>query len=113
MKSTSAVRKLIMFLFQENPERNNGIEKKGEFAGASCDGVLLCLYLALLGIFVFPSPCINLYGNDFDNIVSSKIYSLDCSTNCDKKIRVLKTKEEGSLMYVEVQPLIKTKTLHV
>ena len=31
MRSTLAARKLMMFLFQENPERNNGIEKKDEF----------------------------------------------------------------------------------
>ena len=31
IKSTLAVKKLMVFLFQENPERYNGIEKKGEF----------------------------------------------------------------------------------
>ena len=99
----------MMFLFQEDPERNNGIEKKDKtrFFGASCDGVSLCLYLALLAIFASPSPCIKLYGYDFDNIVSTKIYSLDHSTNCDNRIRVSKTKEEGSLIYAEVQPEIK------
>ena len=31
MKSTLAVKKLMMVLFQENPERNIGTEKKGKF----------------------------------------------------------------------------------
>ena len=31
MKRILAARKLMMFLFQKNPERNNGIEKKDEF----------------------------------------------------------------------------------
>ena len=43
------------------------------------------------------------------NIVSTKIYSLDHSTNCDNKIRVSRTIEEGSLIYAEVQPEIKLK----
>ena len=45
----------------------------------------------------------------FDNIVSTKIYSLDHSTNSDKKVRVSKTIEEGSLIYAEVQPEIKLR----
>ena len=59
--------------------------------------------------FGSPSPCIKLYGYDFDNIVSTNIYSLDHSTKCDNKVRVSKTKEEGSLIYAEVQPEIKLK----
>ena len=31
MRSTLSARKLMMFLFQENPDRNNGMEKKDEF----------------------------------------------------------------------------------
>ena len=64
-------------LFQESSERNNGIEKKGEFVWTSCDGVSLCLYLALLAILASPSPCIKVYGYDFDRIVSTLIYSLE------------------------------------
>ena len=60
-------------------------------------------------IFSSPSPCIKLYGYDFDNIVSTKTYSLDNSTNCDNKIRESKTKEEGSLIYAEVRLGIKLK----
>ena len=67
------------------------------------------LYLALLAIFASTSTCIKLYGYDFDKIVSTKIYSLDHSSNCDNKIRVSKTKEEGSFIYAEVQPGIKLK----
>ena len=78
-------------------------------SGAPCDGVSLCLYLAMIAIFAFHSLCIKLYGYDFDNIVSTKIYSLDHSTNCDNKIRVSKTIEEGSLIYAEVQPEIKLR----
>ena len=66
-------------------------------------------FLALLAIFAFPSPCINLYSYHFDNIISTKIYSLDHSTNCDNKFRESKTKEEGSLIYAEVQPDKKLK----
>ena len=63
----------------------------------------------MLAIFASPSLCIELYGCDFDNIVSTKIYSLDHSTNCDNKIRVSITIEEGSLIYAEVQPEIKLR----
>ena len=109
MKSTLAARKLMMFLFQENPEKVLESKRKKSLSGASCDGVSLCLYLALLAIFGSPSPCIKLYDCDFDNTLSTKIYSLDHSTNCDNKIRVSKTKEEGSLINAEVQPKIKLK----
>ena len=34
---------------------------------------------------------------------------MDYSTNCDNKIRVSKTIEEGSLIYAEVQPEIKLR----
>ena len=78
-------------------------------SGASCDGVSLCLYLAMLAVFASQSPCIRWYGYDFDNIVAAKIYSLDDSTNCDNKVRVPKTEEESRLMYAEVQPEIKLK----
>ena len=67
------------------------------------------MYLALLAIFASPSLCIKLYGYDFDNIVSTKKHSLDHSKNCDNKIRVSKTIEEGSLIYAEVQPEIKLR----
>ena len=81
-------------------------KRKTSSSGASCDGISLCLYLALLAIFASPPLCIKLYGYDFDNILSTKIYSLDHSTDCDNKIRV-STTIEGSLMYAEVQPKIK------
>ena len=84
-------------------------KRKTSSSGASCDGISLCLYLALLAVFASPSLCIKLYGYDFDNIVSTKIYSLDYSTNCDNKIRVSKTIEEGSLIYAEVHPEIKLR----
>ena len=56
-----------------------------------------------------PSPCIKLYGYDFDNIVSTKICSLDHSTNCENRFRVSEKKEKCSLIYAEVQPEIKLK----
>ena len=62
-----------------------------------------------MAIFASPSPCIKLYGYDFDNIVSTKVYFLDHSTNCENKNRVSKTKGEGSLIYAEVQLEIKLK----
>ena len=85
------------------------LKRKTTSSGASCDGISLCLYPALLAIFASPSLCIKLYGYDFDYIVSTKIYSLDHSTNCDNKIRVWKTIEEGSLIYAEVQLEIKLR----
>ena len=84
-------------------------KRNASSSGASCDGVSLCLYLAMIAILASPSLCIKLYGFDFDNIVSTKIYSLNHSTNCDNKIRVSKTIEKGSLIYAEVQPEIKLK----
>ena len=83
--------------------------RKASSSGASCDGKSRCLYLALLAIFASPSPSIKLYCYDFDNIVSTKICSLDHTANCDNKIQVSKTKEEGSLIYDGVQPEIKLK----
>ena len=62
----------MMFLFQENSERNDGIDRKASLSGASCEGVLLYLYVALVAIFASPSPCVKFYGYDFDNIVSTK-----------------------------------------
>ena len=76
---------------------------------ASVDGVSRCLYLALLASFVSPSPCIKIYGYDFDSIVSTKIYSLNHSTKCNNKIRVTETIEKSSLIYAEVQLEIKLK----
>ena len=84
-------------------------KRKASSSGASCYGVSLCLKLALLAIFASPSPCIKQYVYDFDNIVTTKIYSLDHSTNCDNEIRVSKSKEEDSFIYGEVQPEIKLK----
>ena len=84
-------------------------KRKASSSRASCDGVSICLYLAFLAIFSSPSPCIKFYGYKFDNIVSTKTYSLDNSTNCDYKIRLSKTKEEGSLIYAEVKLWIKLK----
>ena len=92
----------MMFLFQENTLRNNDSKRKTSSFGASCDGISLYFYLALLAVFAFPSLCIKLYGYDFDNIVSTKIYSLDQSTNCDNKYCVSKTIEEGCLVYAEI-----------
>ena len=87
------------------------MESKGKTSSScvSCDGLSLCLYLALLANMASSSPCIKLYVYDFENIVSTKIYSLDHSANCDNKIRVSKTKEEGSLIYAEVHPEIRLK----
>ena len=99
----------MIFLFQQNPERKNRIQKKASLTGASCDGVSLCLSLAFLATFVSPSHCIKLNGYDFDSIVSTIIYSLDYSTNGDNKIRVSKTKEEGNLLYADIQPEMKLK----
>ena len=84
-------------------------KRKTSSSEASCDGISLCLYLALLAIFASPSLCFKLYGNEFDNIVSTKKYSLDHSTNCDNNIRVSKTIEEGSLIYADVQLEIKLR----
>ena len=61
------------------------------------------------GISASPSLCIKLHGYDFDNIVKTKIHSLDHSTKSENKIRVSETKEEGSLLYSEDQPEIKLK----
>ena len=83
-------------------------KRNASSSGASCDGVSLCLYLAMIATFASLSLCINLYGYDFDN-VSTKIYSLDHSTNCDNKIRLSKTIEEGSLIYADVQPEINLR----
>ena len=85
------------------------IKRKARSSGASCDGVSICLYLALLASFASPSYSIKLNGYDFNNSVSTKIFSLDQSTNCDNKIRESETKEKGSLIYTEVQPEIKLK----
>ena len=87
-------------------------KRNASSSGASCDGVSLCLYLAMIAIFASPSLCIKLYGYDFDNMVSTKIFSLDHSTNCGNKIRVSKTTEEGSLMYL-IYAEVQIKTLHV
>ena len=84
-------------------------KRKTSSSGLSCDGISLCLFLALLAIFASASLCIKLYGYDFDKILSTKIYSQDHSTNCDNKIRVSKTIEEGSLIYAEVQPEVKLR----
>ena len=65
--------------------------------------------MALLAIFASPSLRIKFYGYVLANIVSTKIYSLDHSTNCDNKIRVSKTIEEGSLIYADVQLEIKLR----
>ena len=61
-------------------------KRKTSSSRASCDGISLCFYLALLAIFASPSLCIKLYGYDFDNIVSAKTCSLDQSTKSDNKI---------------------------
>ena len=84
-------------------------KRNASSSGASCDGVSIFLCLAVIASFASPSLCIKLYGYDFDNIVSTKIYSLDHSTNCDNKTGVLKPIEEGSLIYAEVQPEIKLR----
>ena len=104
--STLAVRRLMMFLFKENPEKIVESKRKASSTGASWYGVSICWYLDMIAIFASPSPYIKLYSYDFYNSVSAKIYSLDYSTNCDNKIRVSKTKAEGSASD-------KTKFLHV
>ena len=78
-------------------------KRKTSSSGASCYGISLCLYLALLAIFASPSVCIKLYGYGFDNIVSTKIYSLDHSTNCDNKIRVSKTIEDDVQLEIKLR----------
>ena len=108
MRSYLAARKRMMYLFQIQKEIKE-LKRKTSSSGASYDGISLCLYVALLAIFASPSLCIKLYGYDFDNIVSTKFFSLDHSTNCDNKIRVSKTIEEGSLIYAEVLPEIKLR----
>ena len=85
------------------PKRNASLSR------ASCDGVSIILYLAFLAIIATPSTCIKLYGYDFDNIVSTKIFSLDHITNCDNRNGVSKTIENSSLIYAQVQPVIKLK----
>ena len=84
-------------------------KRNASSSGALCYRVSLCLDLAMIVIFASPSLCFKLYGYDFGNIVSKKIYSLDHSTNCDNKIRVSKTIEEGSLIYAEVRPEIELR----
>ena len=68
-----AVRKLTMFLFQENAEEIMESKRNASSSGASSDGVSLCLYLAMIATFASPSFCIKLHGYDFDNMVSTKI----------------------------------------
>ena len=63
----------------------------------------------MLAIFASPSLRIKLNGYDFDNIVSTKVYSLDNSTNRDNKIRVSETIDQCSLIYAEVKPELKLK----
>ena len=85
--------------FQENPERSNGTENKEEFVRSIVWWSITMFLSGIASHFCFSITCIKLYCYDFDNIVSTKIYSLDHTTNCDNKIRVSKTKEEGSLIY--------------
>ena len=67
------------------------------------------VHLEFLDIFASPSPCIKLYNYDFDNMVSTKIYSLDQNTNCDNPIRVSKTILKGTFKFAEVQSQTKLK----
>ena len=39
-------------------------KRNASSSGASCDGVSLCLYLAMIAISASPSLCIKLYGYD-------------------------------------------------
>ena len=75
-------------------------KRKTSLSGASCHGVSLCLYLALLAVFASPSPSIKFYGYDFVKIIATKIYC----TNCDSTIRVSKILEKCSWIYAEDQP---------
>ena len=63
----------------------------------------------IAAIFASPSLCIKLNGYDFNNIVATKIYSLDHSTNCDNKVRLSETTEKSILIYAEIQPETKLK----
>ena len=94
MKSSLAVRKLMMFSFQVNSERNKG-KKNETSSGASCDGVPLCLHLALLAIFASPSHCYKLYAYDLDNIVSTKIFCLVHSRNYDSTTSIKKIEKRS------------------
>ena len=73
MKSTLAARKLMMFLFPDNPEKNNGTEKKDEFVRSTVCWSITMFVSGSASHFASPSLCIKLYGYDFDNIVSTKI----------------------------------------
>ena len=78
---------IVFFCFRKIQKKIMDSKRNASSSGASCDGVSLCLYLAMIAIFASILLCIKLYGDDFDNIVSTKIYSLDHSSNCDNKIR--------------------------
>ena len=90
MRSTLAVRKLMLFLFQQKLERNNGIEMKGEFVRRIAWWSMTMFVLGIVSHFSSPSPGINSYGYDSDVIVSTKI-------------------EKVSWIYVEVQLETKLK----
>ena len=79
------------FLFQEREIMDS--KRKG-IRFASCDIVSLFLFLALIAIFVSQSSCIKVYGCDFDNWVSTKIYSPDHSTNCHPTFWVSNEKKQ-------------------
>ena len=98
-----------VFVWRKFRKKNMESNRKKSSSRSPCNGVWLWLYLALLAIFVSPSHCIKLYGYDFDNIVSTKIYFPDHSKNCDCTIWEPKTIVKGSLIYAEVQPEIKLK----
>ena len=102
MKNLLTVRKLMMFLFQEIPEKI--LESKGK---ANSPGVLFCLYLVIDDIFASPPPCLKLYGYHIINILSTKGFSPDQNTNCDNIIREQKMVGKSSLIYPEFQPEIK------
>ena len=94
-------------MFSGKSKNKQWNRKKISSSGASCDGVAIGLYRALVAIFASPSSCIKIYGYGFDNMVSTKIHSLDHSANCDNKIQVSERIEKSILIYADVQSEIK------
>ena len=98
MESTLAVRKLMMFAFQEVQKEKKESKRRASLSGASFDEVSLFLCLALLAISAFPSLFIKLLWYHFDKILSRKTFSPDHSRNCDNRMGALKTIEKGNLI---------------
>ena len=109
MRSTLAARKLMIFCFRKIQKEIMESKRKTSSSGASCDGISLCIYLALLAIFASPSICIKLYGYDLTISYQQEYILWITVQTVITKFEYRKTIEEGSLIYAEVQPEIKLR----